>query len=447
MQELGGDEYPGDESCEVPLAGAAEEEPTPGTIPGTYFNILKNIVGSGILPLPYAIKLTGWMAVAFLLCVAALVYCSVYAIVHTMVTVSARDKTPLPRSYNAIAIAVGGHKNWGLVTDGILLLYTVGTLVSYHLLIYQFFSPIIDGFVEDENNHYLANVKAFWIWNGALIVFCLCLFRNLSALRYTSMLGISFILYLVVLIVINAGQIDNPAGLHQIPVLQHGVEIFQALGLMLFSLSFHYNVPRYYGELQNRSMKKMMSLVAGCYFTIICLFLTVILCGVYAYGAGLHSNIVQDLPTDFRTYPQYGILRLGLGVMIICTYPIIQFQTRSAVVTFACVASGKPRPFFEESLLWRVVMSGCILVVAACIGWAAPNVGVVLGYNGALAGALQLLVIPGSWIFFVHRQEHKYNPSLFGLHGWLGLVLMGCGLLGGALALVGTTVKILHTKK
>ena len=422
-----------------------------GTTGGTFVNIFKNVVGSGMLAVPYTFSLSGWGLILALLggiLMGALL--NVFFIIKSCEFVKAQTGE-MPGSFQALAeAAFPNHKRAaGRFIEAVVGCYTFCTLIAFGVLIGQLFTKPFDGVVLVSNKYFVLGVASF-------ILVPLCTMPSVEALKPTSIAGNMILAYTVTLIVYNAFTFTTPHAeeggapghtpeyvddLAEFSAVIGGTGLLQALPTLLFGFNFHYNAPMFYRELQERSIAKMSRIVVGCYFIISIFYLSIGFAGYYSYGHQVQSNIINNLPDRISTK----FCQVLMGCMIICTFPVVQYACRGAMYRlFASEESSESTPFIKGGgggggvgstmipLQKRIVLScatvGAALVIAAVV----PNIGVVLAFNGALFGVGQQYFAPS--ICFYRLSQHTDTPqalrrlSLFMF--MMGFVVMGLGVFG-----------------
>eukprot|EP00754_Rhynchopus_humris_P040104 Rhum_TRINITY_DN23150_c0_g1::Rhum_TRINITY_DN23150_c0_g1_i1::g.177260::m.177260 len=318
-------------------AGSAGNPPRhipTGTVGGTFINIFKNVLGSGMLAVPYMFSLCGWGQT---LCVLAFVQgaaiLNVYFIIQSVELARARRTDGVvPSSYQELAEEAFPERKEraGQAVELVVACYTSATLVAYGKLIVEMFQDPWGDSDSVLKNKYLIAGLAFC----ALVP--LASLRTVEALRTTSVVGNLILAYTVVLVVFSAvtgGDEASSEGASEgngraFKPFIVGVGLFQAVPTLLFGYNFHYNVPMYYKELQHRSVPKMLRLVLCDYACISIFYMLIGFAGYYAFGDDTRSNITKNLDQSLASTKACQLL---LGVMIILTFPVIQFATRGAL--------------------------------------------------------------------------------------------------------------------
>ena len=197
----------------------------PGTsdFPSTCINLLKSILGTGLLALPYTFAILGP-----LLAIPLLLLFGYFSIVGL-------------RIYSLCGMRAGAGSigsvcrmiSWRLqvMVDLALLIMCIGTAVSYFSIIGDFIPDLINIFHISRNT---------CVALSGIILMPLAFIRNTQQLRFTSILGlvgIVFILFLSIKLLFTDGLSKNPA-----PLFSFSSDGLKQLNVIVFVFTCHQNV-------------------------------------------------------------------------------------------------------------------------------------------------------------------------------------------------------------
>ena len=170
----------------------------------------------------------------------------------------------------------------------------------------------------------------------------LCLLKSLAALGFTSLLGLGAIIYTALFIFVRAldGTYASPNGVFYNALLSEGP---RASGLLpsfemasrwgVSSKAFvlasnlglayiaHYNAPRYYFELQQRSLPRYLSVTSSALVTSLLVYLAVAVCGYLAFGDQTKGDVLENFS------PSYALAvgaRIALVLVLLSVYPKVR---------------------------------------------------------------------------------------------------------------------------
>ena len=218
----------------TPLSGSA-------TLFSSGVNLLKTIIGAGIVSLPLAIYAYGYVFGILLMFLAA---AASYFGLHLYI----RAAAPLGRSSSPFSLAAITYPQTWLLLDLAIVLKSLGVSLAYLILIGQLMSNFMNGVLLPEASLTgFANESVWidtrvWVALFMIIILPLSFLRKMDHLRYSSFLGLGSIIYLTVLSVVSL-VLDPPAmtTVHPFPAT-FGVKLLSSFGVFVFAFTCHQNV-------------------------------------------------------------------------------------------------------------------------------------------------------------------------------------------------------------
>lgn len=380
-------------SVVTPL-GKATGRSAPGTVGGgtgslsTILNLTNTIVGAGVLTLPYAVSLTGYIGGSLLLLMAAGLSFLSFILLTECADISGLY------SYKELMFKTYG-KIGSVFVQGLIVVYTFGTSCSYCVLLGDFFPRgLCQTGIKCESNSSPVPIGEYWplkreyliIWLAIAFLLPLSVPRKLDPLKYTSFLAISCVVYVLIMVMSDAAKTTSD----DVRALNVSPRFFLAFPLMLVAFTGHYNVLRLYADLQERSAKKMCQIVSVCVVLCLLLYGLMGLFGYMHFGEELIKSNVLNSYTDRDN--QYALwARFSMGFVIIFSYPLVHNALRNNFDMLVFKAS----PTAESPYKRLVPITVAVTAAAATIGILIPQVGIVLGFNGTIGGVLIVYILPG----------------------------------------------------
>jgi sodium-coupled neutral amino acid transporter 11 len=231
----------------------------------------------------------------------------------------------------------------------------------------------------------------------ALIIFPLCLQKNLDALKYTSILGIIGIAYCAVFMTyrlfdgtyLPGGAFFNtlaPAFKPSFNKLGARVDskLFVLISMISTAYVAHYNAPKFWTSLKNKTPERYNTMVSlGFAFSFI-MYMIVMWSGFLTFGGNSTGFILNNYSSKDNLAT---IARFAIGAGILCGYPLTFTALRDGIMDLMKVPDNK-----RDSLIFPLtaavcsVLTGCALVL--------KNVGLVVAFSGALIGAMLIYFVP-----------------------------------------------------
>ena len=253
---------------------------------------------------------------------------------HLLVEVSEKKRI---YSYEELTQKVMGKKV-GFILELSILLFTYGTIVAYMMVIGDTLPPFIRLILfgtQDTPTSTFASVltsRAFIMtFFVTIVVFPLSMLRNISSLRYTSLLGFLSITYLVLMITLRSLQrIYSPSdgdsassgttkgedsGADHVVWLQMGSNLFLSAPIILYGFSNHVNIFAIRRELRNPTLARTDQVIGGTNAIVFVLFLLVGMFGYLQFREKTDGNILNNYPISDIAM-QTGALAITLTVVL-----------------------------------------------------------------------------------------------------------------------------------
>ena len=465
------------------LAALGFQRTEHGTIFGATVNTLCNVMGAGVLSLPLAVEHASvCFAIILLVISAAASTVAVYALV-TGCDVTSKDAftevfaySIFPKSTFAAfqrrhrqerAEAEGGSSREGddptgsayhaywlhearnrwrrkvaiTILELIVFLNNYGVLIVYSRVISDSIPPVVESFLGGSG---FWTSRVTWLAAGGIVFFALSCSRNMEELKWSSTVGFITILYVVVVIVVRyfspLSGMDKPA-ITSSDTCSFGTGVFRAMSTYAVAFGYHYNVPYFYKELQEKTPRAMMTTVAIAFPIItVCYGVTGVL-GFLTFGPGVDSdhaggNIVNNY-SDSDTLVNIG--RLGLFFHFTSVYPILAVCARRGlhrmILTFLTSAAstedtdallkaeggrnslvdcasisrvdndvGDPN---ETSRLAIVAEAFVIVATSVVLAGVVSGIGLIIDIIGLLFGIFLMLTSPGIVGLSAFSQHHR----------------------------------------
>ena len=255
----------------------------------TAISLCANLVGAGLLSLPYTLKraglVTGIVAMTGMCVVNA---CSVLLIARCC---------DLAQRYSYLDVgraALGPVA--GAAITAVMAVYTLGSCVSFTVLLGDFLPALVceggcDGLPAAAAA--VTGRAALICLVSALVLFPLSLQRNLNNLRFTSTLSAVCIVYTALMVAARA--LRGPTVPLAALSLTTGSEgLFISLPVTCVAFCLHYNVPRFYYELRARSLPRMAAVTCASYLFVFVLYVLTAVGGYLLFGQDTVGDVLKN---------------------------------------------------------------------------------------------------------------------------------------------------------
>jgi len=265
-----------------------EEEEVGSTVAATVINLLKNMVGAGLLNVCIAFKyasVLGGMLVALFsafVCTAGFLligYCC------------AKTNAKTFRGLWQVSMGASSEK----VMDLVLFFHTFFSCVGYITMIGDFCVKSCSGLFP--GSIFATHREASIIVVTVFAIFPLSLYKNLDSLKHTSVIGL--VITALSCAYVFGDVVWNASEYQAIPTLRDSfwyvrLDMFKALALFNGSFSAHYNAPTYYAELKVRTFANYAKVTTYSFIIATALFISFGLAGFARFGDEVLGNVLKS---------------------------------------------------------------------------------------------------------------------------------------------------------
>jgi sodium-coupled neutral amino acid transporter 10 len=296
--------------------------------------------------------------------------------------------------------------------------------VSYVILIVDFLQKAFEGLFGLEVS------RPVLVW-GSTIFFLLPLShaRNLSALRFTSILGLGIIGLVFAYVVMDfigglPANFDNLSA----DLFRIDMGIFSTVAICTGAFKAHYNAPKFFSEL-GCDLTAHTRMVAISFSAAFAVYSSFALAGLGLFGEGVLGNLLRNYSAEGNT--PILMAWLGMAFAIIFTYPLVFSSARDSLLGMsgALQNMAKSRPGLTHVGATSIMVS--LISVLACF---LEDVSVVTGLLGATIGSCLCWIFPAFIYLRAARGSSDLERPL--LTGAPKMRLKGSAALKGYAALI-----------
>jgi len=373
----------------------------PGSIKTSIFTLVVAIVGAGTLSIPYAFRKTG-LIVAF--CMLSLCGLAGFFSLHCLVT-SSRFITQ-EASYRSLSMESMGPGG-ATFAQVCLLLNVFGTAISYLVATSSILELVIGVFTDDPPEILKRRNIVFII--GFLVVLPLGLFRQMGALRFTSLSGICCVTYLVLIILYeyfnfchkdddcfwqkSSGLTWEDMAVSDWESVMRGVPIF------VYGYTCHPNVLPLYLELQRRSSKRMHKVMRRGLSFAWFLYLVIGIFGFLTFRSETDGNILTN---NFHHDAAVVVGAVGMSISVTFTIPLFVHAFR---YNFASLVLKTDYLDTKAHCAVTICMVGGVIAVAAFV----DSISTVFGILGSTVNPTICYILPS--IFYCQLTPKRFKQK------------------------------------
>ncbi|KAK2756545.1 hypothetical protein FQN54_005438 [Arachnomyces sp. PD_36] len=286
-------------------------------------NLVNTIVGAGVLAMPLALSHMG-------------ITLGVLVIIWSGVTagfglyLQTRCAKYLDRgSASFFALSQITYPNAAVIFDAAIAIKCFGVGVSYLIIIGDLMPGVIRGFGGDAPGLDFLVDRHFWVTAFMLVVIPLSFLRRLDSLKYTSVIALISIGYLVILVVAHFIKGDTMAGRGPIRVFQweSPIAMLSSFPVIVFAYTCHQNMFSVLNEIRDNSHFRTTSVVGASIGSAASTYILVAITGYLSFGNNVGGNIINAYPPSATST----IGRAAIVILVMFSYPLQVHPCRASV--------------------------------------------------------------------------------------------------------------------
>ena len=387
-------------------------------------SLLKTILGAGMLAMPAAIATVGYVPGVVLILVTGLLSSfslHLYAECAEVLGPEASLSTLSSMTYPSLS----------LVFDAGMAAKCAGVCISF-LVVIQDMLPSVAGGVFGPEDKLLDR----HIFLGASLPFVvpLSMKRSLESLRFTSMLGLVAVIYMVCLSLYHFGY--NQVSSNWSAFVPLTVNSTRALAVFIFAFTCHQNIFSVHNSVTSAdaSPTKMSRLINTC----VCISAVIYL----AFSSLSYCTFGSDAkPNVFLNYPNIGwpyfVGRLAFVLLAVVSFPLMLHPCRKSLLDiYSRLAGDADLDEASRGDKRHYVSTVLILAFVYVSAWIVQDLSLISALIGTIAGIPICYILPG--IFYtkiMHDREDKrlqcVMSEALGVGGVLMIVACFYGILAG----------------
>ncbi|KAF6821112.1 transmembrane amino acid transporter [Colletotrichum plurivorum] len=393
-------------------------------------NLLNTIVGAGTLAMPSVVSHMGIMLGSFLI-----VWSGLTAAFGLYL--QSRCARYLDRGTSSFfAISKITYPNAAIVFDTAIAIKCFGVGVSYMIIIGDLMPKVCLGLFSGlaETRPYLGD-RNFYITLFMLVIIPLSFLKRLDSLKYTSVVALVSIGYLIVLVVYHFA--DSPLkDTSEIRVVkpESTVAVLSTLPVVVFAYTCHQNMFAILNEIKDNSPGSVMGVVGSSIGSAASIYILVAITGYLTFGNAVTGNIVQMYSATVASY----IGQLAIVVLVTFSVPLQVHPCRASIDAIlkwrpnrnsnAAGRSNSPggRPLLPSSASIRsdhgstssmsdirfALLTCAILILSYITALSVHSLERVLAYVGSTGSTSISFILPGLFYYKISDPDSEHQQRL-----------------------------------
>merc|ERR1719506_1952941 len=365
-------------------------------------NMFADLCPPGMLPMAFGLRQTGYVPAVCLLAF----FCSVC--VYTMWCIGRTTAITSETTFEGQwKVAIGQSASW--IPVAAVVAVCLGCLLSYACFYADIFASAVPAF----GLHWSHGVCLFVF--GIFPTLPLCLLKDMSALSPSSGFALFAVLGTALAMVVRCfdgsyaagGRFfkEQPAAPAQIVQQGHlwnfGIGSLVLVNALAMGFLSHYNGCKYYRELAHHTPASLRTCTAKAMGLSSILFAICAFAGYSTFGDKADGVILNNYAEEDQVI---NVARIGMGLSIIASFPLMFSGLREAVMTLL------ERADVDLGLVWQQdLLSVLMLIVILTIALFLTDAGLVVGVVGAVCGSAIIYVIPS--VLYAAAIEKFLSPD------------------------------------
>lgn len=354
-----------------------------GTVAG-HVNILKTMLGSGILSFPYLFSTYGVLPS---LCLSLV--CAFFSTTGLYIFAVCSQK--VGRGCNLSLLATECAPYMRIFIDIAVFIKCMGAAISYLIIVRQLLPQILSRIATRLHDSRIL-----------LLAFVLCFsplsyLNRLGKLSYTSFCGLLGILLILLASVFRYKYMSSNTESRSSMLMPYSTGWHRGLGKFVFAFTCHMNFFTVYNEMEDNSIDTMRALV---FRVVLIALVSYVVFGYFnsaLYGTAVRDNVLENYPNDNLAL----LVRSAYVLVMAFSYPLQVNPCRLYLMNALYFADKKK----GTQKVCSVVMTTLIVIVTTYIACGNMNLGTVYTIVGSTSSTLMCLILPG--IFYLNIDMEK----------------------------------------
>ncbi|KAK0748980.1 transmembrane amino acid transporter protein-domain-containing protein [Schizothecium vesticola] len=398
-------------------------------------NLLNTIIGAGTLAMPAAMSHFG-----VLLGVILILWCGLTSAFGLYL--QSRCARYIDRgSSSFFALSQITYPNAAVVFDAAIAIKCFGVGVSYMIIIGDLMPGVAAAFGSEGTGLTFLADRKFWITVFFLVfIIPLSFPKRLDSLKYTSIVALVSIGYLVILVVYHFAQDEYPnKGDVNIITWRGPIQALRSLPVVIFAYTCHQNMFSILNEIKDNSPGSLVAVIGGSIGSAASVYILVAITGYLTFGNNVEGNIVSMYPASMPSL----IAKAAIVILVTFSIPLQIHPCRASIdavlrwrpnrssrppsVSGASVAGSQPllpsasssggldshgAPAVAMSELRFALITSGILVCSYFTALSVSSLESVLAYVGSTGSTAISFILPGLFYYKISDPDSIHHQRL-----------------------------------
>eukprot|EP01114_Cavostelium_apophysatum_P003928 TRINITY_DN14068_c0_g1_i1.p1 TRINITY_DN14068_c0_g1~~TRINITY_DN14068_c0_g1_i1.p1 ORF type:complete len:433 (+),score=69.93 TRINITY_DN14068_c0_g1_i1:110-1408(+) len=379
----------------------AEELRSYGTVWGSVFTLMTCAVGSGVLALPYAFMLSGVVLSSIIL--VAMSAMNFYSL-HLLVVCAALTQQ---KTYQDVAFVAFGKI--GTIGVQLMLLFALyGSQIGFIVIIGDLLTPVFCTFDAALCDSVYTHRNFLSLMVVVFIITPLAFFPKIHQFQWSSAFAVLSVVFLLCVVIARSVQYIASHPLGHVDLFRWSpMGIAQTTPIMAFALGCHVQVIPVVMALKpsvaQRSGGDKVVFAANTFSTL--LYFAFSVGALLEFGDGVDKNILQNYGAD----KLITAARIVMAIHVSLAFPLLIWPSRNLIDTLIFKSCNTSR---TADIIRHIAIT--IIFIYSAYGFAVllPNIQIVFGFTGSIAGMLSNYVFPAALYLKIATGESFWRKKL-----------------------------------
>ncbi|ORY17242.1 transmembrane amino acid transporter protein-domain-containing protein [Clohesyomyces aquaticus] len=388
-------------------------------------NLVNTILGAGLLAMPSALSKMG-------------IFLGIFVIAWAGMTagfglyLQTRCARYVDRGHVSFAaLSQLTYPNLSILFDAAIAIKCFGVGVSYLIIIGDLMPGVVKGFAPGAGDSTFLADRQFWITAFMLVIIPLSFLRRLDSLKYTSVIALCSIAYLVVLVVAHYIKGDTIQDRGEVRVFKWAgpVAVLAAFPVIVFAYTCHQNMFSILNEIADNSHFRTTTVIFASIGCACSLYILTGITGYLSYGDNIKGNIVSMYPTAAPST----IGRLAIVILVMFSYPLQIHPCRASIdaclswrprrrnpqnesspsrSTLLGSSKGGTKPKPEMGDVRFAIITTILIVLSFVVAMTVSSLEKVLAYVGSTGSTTISFILPGLFYYKISDPHSVHHQRL-----------------------------------
>jgi len=275
--------------------------------------------------------------------------------------------------------------------------------------------------------------RHFWVTAFMLVVIPLSFLRRLDSLKYTSVIALISIGYLVILVVFHFIKGDTMAERGEIRVIKWGgaVQSLKSFPVVVFAYTCHQNMFSILNEIKDNSPRRTTGVIVASIGSAASIYVLVAITGYLSFGNNVSGNIVgMYIPSIAST-----IAKAAIVILVMFSYPLQVHPCRASVDAVlrwrpnglkpsispnsspsrSALLNGASQPRARNDSIGEfrfAIITTVIIVLSYIAAMTVSSLDKVLAYVGSTGSTSISFILPGLFYYKISAPDSPHHQRL-----------------------------------